>query len=103
MRISKRKAAKKETKLIKPSRRDFLKLLALSGGLIFLAKLFGSDLFSGFGSKLSLEKLKQAERSGEFRVGESFTIKGKYGKLIFYNKAGRRIFSIDQDGTMEIG
>jgi hypothetical protein len=77
---------------VQKSRRNFLKLILLGSGGLLLGKFLGSGLLSLF-----------TRQSKDFQVGDDFKVVEQKNKLIFYNKKGTKIFTIDQEGTLEVG
>ena len=72
-------------------RRRLLKLAALASASAVIGKIAGDKLLSSF--------------SGGYEVGQtsSFKIKEEGNKLVFYNQRGNKLFTLSDDGEMEIG
>lgn len=71
-------------------RRNFLKVFAMGIGAFFLGGIF--TRISGIGE----DPLKKAVRLKNYEVLD----KGK--ELIFYNEKGHRLFTVHDDGDLEI-
>lgn len=72
-------------------RRRFLKLAALGGAGLVIGKLAGDKLLS------SLSKGHEVGQASGFKIQE------KGSKLVFFNQKGNKVFTLSQDGEMEIG
>ena len=72
-------------------RRRLLKLAALASASAVIGKIAGDKLLSSF--------------SKDFEVGQTsgFKIKEEGNKLVFYNQRGNKLFTLSDDGEMEIG
>ena len=72
-------------------RRRLLKLAVLASASAVIGKIAGDKLLSSF--------------SGGYEVGQtsSFKIKEEGNKLVFYNQRGNKLFTLSDDGEMEIG
>lgn len=73
-------------------RRRFLKLVALGSGAALISKIAGDKLFSSFGGN-------------EHEIGNSkgFKVEEKGNKLVFFNRKGNKLFTLSDEGEMEIG
>ncbi len=73
---------------MKPERREFLKVLAVGTGGAVLGNAFGGLGITGNAPKKEFSH---------------FTIKECGEKLILYNKKEKQIFTLNKDGTFEVG
>lgn len=71
------------------SRRNFLKFIFF--GAIFLS-------FSRIFSFLKLDN-----KTAEAKVGDNFKSYEENGKLVFANRKGEKVFTVNDSGEMEIG
>jgi hypothetical protein len=85
------------------NRRKFLRFLLIGSGVLVLGKIFGSKLFLSSGSESFLNK-KQQLASGRktLSLGE-FKIVNSGNRLKFLNRKGKKVFTLHEDGTLEIG
>jgi hypothetical protein len=86
-----------------PVRRKFLRLLLISGGVLIFVKFFGSKLFSFLSSLFGQQEDFSEKGTSVKMLGEDFKVLESENKLVFFNKKGEEIFSIDQEGAIEIG
>jgi len=70
------------------NRRKFLKFILIGTGLIFLWKIFPIKFFG---------EERKIDSWGDFRIVE------EGDRLIFLNKKGEKIFSLNREGEIEIG
>lgn len=70
-------------------RRNFLKLLFLGSGAFVLGNLLGK-LNLNPGIDTGIKEIK------------NFKIVEDGNKLVFYNKNGRQVFALSEDGTLEV-
>lgn len=67
----------------------------------FLKFIFFGALVLSLGRVFSFLKLK--DESSEGRIGENFRASEENGKLVFANRKGEKVFTINDSGEMEIG
>ena len=77
------------TKEVNDNRRKFLKFISFGAVALFAWRF--------------LDWLNLKEKNQPLRAGENFTTQEAEDKLIFFNKKGEKIFSINEEGEMEIG
>jgi len=76
---------------MKQSRRKFLKLLLMGGGILILGKIFGSKWLSSENIKV-----KKTTNLSKFKIVESGD------QLNFFNQKREKLFVLREDGTLEI-
>ena len=88
------KMEKKPKKNLLKDRRNFLKFLATGTGSLLVGTLLGSKL----GPLLNF-------KGEDFKIGQDFKdfkVIEEDKKLIFFNKSGKKVLTIDQEGGLEI-
>jgi len=88
------KMKKKPKKNLLKDRRNFLKFLATGTGSLLVGTLLGSKL----GPLLNF-------KGEDFKVGQdfkNFKVIEEDNGLVFFNKSGKKILTVNQDGSLEI-
>lgn len=73
------------------NRRNFLRFILIGTGVFVIGKLLASNL--------PLFKSQEKELS----LGEKFKVTEEGGKLIFFNQKGEKIFTLNEEGEIEVG
>ena len=74
---------------VNDNRRKFLGFICFGAVAVFLWRFF--------------DWLNLKDKAQPVTVGDNFKAQETDGKLIFFNKKGEKIFSINDEGEMEIG
>lgn len=71
------------------NRRNFLKFIFVGAIALSLGRIFGF--------------LKLGDQATEAKVGENFNAREENGKIVFANRKGEKVFTVNDSGEMEIG
>lgn len=71
------------------NRRNFLKFIFVGAIAIFAGRVLGF--------------LKLENSATEAKIGDNFNTREENGKIVFANKKGEKVFTINDSGEMEIG
>lgn len=90
--LNKQKKILTKLQVVNKNRRNFLKVSLIGSGLFLLWKIFPF---------LKLENFGESDKKA-LRAGNKFKIEEDEKNLAIFNAKGKKVFTIDQDGEIEV-